>query len=246
MAVIFRFSNENLSSYQKLYDFNDARVLSVGGSGDQYFTAILNGAKEVTLFDRDPNFWPYFATKFYAIQAISYNEFLKHFVWNDRFQPMFDSAEQYMPAKVKDAINEKVIKRNIATGFCNSEIFYAIETKAIPYLDSIGYERLQQNLKGRDLPDIHITDIRDLPKEVGKNPYDIMLTSNIYDWISRITTPTEYLSLLDNFNCPIFQAMYAHEFPVQSEEFRQRCKEVKIDGFVNSTTEKDYVYTYKK
>ena len=51
MNKLYRFSNENLTSYQDLYDFKNKKVLSVIGSGDQYFSSILYGAEEVTCFD---------------------------------------------------------------------------------------------------------------------------------------------------------------------------------------------------
>ena len=47
MNKVYKFSNENLTSYQELYDFTDKKVLSVIGSGDQFFSSILYGAKEV-------------------------------------------------------------------------------------------------------------------------------------------------------------------------------------------------------
>ena len=48
---IYNFSNENLISYESLYNFNSAKVLSVIGSGDQYFSSLLYGAKEIDLYD---------------------------------------------------------------------------------------------------------------------------------------------------------------------------------------------------
>ena len=45
MNKLYRFSNENLTSYQDLYDFKNKKVLSVIGSGDQYFSSILYGAE---------------------------------------------------------------------------------------------------------------------------------------------------------------------------------------------------------
>lgn len=41
---VFPFTNENLTSYGKIYNFDNAKVLSFLGSGDQYFSSILHGA----------------------------------------------------------------------------------------------------------------------------------------------------------------------------------------------------------
>ena len=38
MQKIYDFTNENVSAYKDLFDFSNARVLTVLGSGDQYFT----------------------------------------------------------------------------------------------------------------------------------------------------------------------------------------------------------------
>ena len=51
MQSVYSFTNENVNSYGNLYNFDNARVLSVLGSGDQYFTSLLYGAKSIDLFD---------------------------------------------------------------------------------------------------------------------------------------------------------------------------------------------------
>ncbi|MEG2993723.1 MAG: hypothetical protein RR847_05580, partial [Bacilli bacterium] len=77
---VYGFSNENISSYNSLYDFKDKKVLSVLGSGDQYFSSILFGAKEVDLFDSNRLAWFYFILKYYGIKTLSFKEFYDFFV----------------------------------------------------------------------------------------------------------------------------------------------------------------------
>ena len=60
---VYDFTNENVACLDQLYDFKDAKVLSVVGSGDQYFASILNGAKQVDLFDINPTSYLYFLLK---------------------------------------------------------------------------------------------------------------------------------------------------------------------------------------
>ena len=50
MNRIYGFTNENVFSYQSLYNFSGADVLSVLGSGDQYFSSLLYGANCVEVF----------------------------------------------------------------------------------------------------------------------------------------------------------------------------------------------------
>jgi hypothetical protein len=62
---VYAFSNENIAAYADVYDFNDKRVLSVLGSGDHYFTSVLNGAKDVDVYDINECTWEYFVFKYY-------------------------------------------------------------------------------------------------------------------------------------------------------------------------------------
>jgi len=245
---VFKFSNENLTAYQQLYDFNGARVLSIGGSGDQYFTAILNGAEEVTLFDKNPYFWPYFVAKFCAIQNLSYGEFCELFIRKATFHEIFQEVESLLSSKERSAIRD-VIKKNFIEyqiGYLAKDIKRMILADCVPYLQVTRYKELQQKLQGRSLPDVYFSDIRNLPKEVGDKSYDIMLASNIYQWISREISARDYLCLLNNFNCQTFQAMYSFcEFPPYSL-FNEMCTKTPVKGWWAHSQEIDYVYTYQK
>ena len=48
---VYAMTNENVASFKQLYDFDMAKVFTVLGSGDQYFTSLLNGASEISVFD---------------------------------------------------------------------------------------------------------------------------------------------------------------------------------------------------
>ena len=43
---VYDFTNENVSCLNSLYHFDNSKVLSAVGSGDQYFASVLNGAKK--------------------------------------------------------------------------------------------------------------------------------------------------------------------------------------------------------
>ena len=64
MNKVYGFTNEFVAAYPEIYDFDNANVLSIIGSGDQYFTAMLAGAKSVTVFDLNVNAWHHFVLKF--------------------------------------------------------------------------------------------------------------------------------------------------------------------------------------
>ena len=41
MEKVYSFTNENVSSYSDIYNMNGANMLTILGSGDQYFTALF-------------------------------------------------------------------------------------------------------------------------------------------------------------------------------------------------------------
>ena len=80
MQKIYDFTTENVSAYKDIFDFSNARVLTVLGSGDQYFTSLLNGAKSIEVFDYNIVTWYYFLLKFTAIKYLSYEDFYQMFI----------------------------------------------------------------------------------------------------------------------------------------------------------------------
>lgn len=73
-------TNENVACLNSLYDFDRANVLTVLGSGDQYFTSLLYGANEVDVMDINYTAWLYFRFKFKALKVLNYEEFISLFV----------------------------------------------------------------------------------------------------------------------------------------------------------------------
>ena len=47
MEKVYAFTNENLTCLKDIYSFQNAKVLTVLGSSDQYFSSVLFGAREV-------------------------------------------------------------------------------------------------------------------------------------------------------------------------------------------------------
>ena len=83
MEKVYSFTNENVSSYSDIYNMNGANMLTILGSGDQYFTAILNGAKNVELIDLIVISWYYFVLMFSSIMFLSYEVFIIFFIKNE-------------------------------------------------------------------------------------------------------------------------------------------------------------------
>ena len=185
ISPLFRFSNENISEYYKLYNFNNKDVLTVIGSGDQALSAIYRGAKKVDVFDINKLSYYLLMLKKYAIKSLTYNEFITF------FNPSTEISiidELYKKINIK----EDNIKSYWDLMFKNSYYFYFlfIDTnismdkvkKTIPYLkDETEYNNLKKiindvnfNYIGGDLNTV-IYNIN--------SKYDYINLSNIIDYI---------------------------------------------------------------
>lgn len=215
MRQIYPFTNENLTSYQNIYHFDNAKVLSVIGSGDQYFSSLLYGAKEIELYDCNFLAWDFFLLKFYGILTLNYEEFYNYFVVKRLDDPIyFNKLLSYLPS---DTAN-RLIKLKKQHRFI-SKILYldVIPDKydngyTIPYFDKEKYYKLQSILKNKKLPTFYLTYLQSLPSVVGNQSYDIILTSNIYDWLYGDLEEyciKEYKELLNKFNYNEIQALYS-------------------------------------
>ena len=222
---IFTSSNECLENYKKVYDFSNARVLSVVGSGDQYFTSILNGAKEVELFDINKAAWDYFRLRFYAIQILSYEEYLIYFVmkisspylYNGKIIDIYEKILKYIPEDLKYFLHEYIriyhIKKegSFVINLSESESFVDKQGNPIimPHFSKEEYYKLQSFLYTTKLPDFRWINLLNLAEQVDKK-YDLMLFSNIYDYL--FLSAEEYVAFLKQLNAPIIQAYYSWSF----------------------------------
>ena len=223
IASIFTNSNEHLENYKKIYDFDNAKVLSVVGSGDQYFTSILNEAKEVELFDINKAAWGYFRLRFYAIRILSYEEYLIFFVLKKCDEcflegsklNIFEKISKYIPNDLHMFLFNfiKAHSSQFNTTYNNIKKSFGGKTilnengmsVAMPHFSKKEYYKLQSLLNKIDLPDFRWTNLLDLPKQLEGN-YDLMLFSNIYDYLCM--NASEYKRFLEQFDTSVIQAHY--------------------------------------
>lgn len=76
---LYPFTNENLSSSLKNYQFNNHHILTVGSSADQALNFIFKGANHLTLMDVNPFVKYYFDLKTSAIFNLDRETFLNFF-----------------------------------------------------------------------------------------------------------------------------------------------------------------------
>lgn len=209
----YAFTNENVASYEKIFDLKGKDILSVTGSGDQYFTAILNAVASIELYDINPSTWLITVLKFYGFLILSYEEFQELFITSrGRNTKILTKILPYMPRKEASEV-VKLIKQK---GNLSSLILYSplsdfkenYQTgRIIPFLEPERYYELQSKLRNQSLPKVHFKSLLDMPEEVGKKKYDLILTSNIYQWLG--ISPEEYKIFLNQFNAKDIQAHYS-------------------------------------
>lgn len=215
MKKIYRFTNENLTSFDNIYNFSNAKVLSVVGSGDQYFTSLLNGAKEIELYDNNDLAWDYFLLKYYSILTLSYEEFFDYFVIKklDDYS-YFEKIKKYLSPYIAYKIGKLYNK--------NKQISYLFEYENmeynyndgiyIPYLNIENYHKLQTMLSKSKVPVFHPSSFSNLSKQLSSKYYDIIIASNIFynlNFKEEINKVSEYKELLNKFNYSEFQAIYS-------------------------------------
>jgi len=255
---VYDFTNENVSCLNDLYNFKDANVLSVVGSGDQFFASILYGAKNVDLFDVNPTAYLYFLLKFYSIRELTYKEFYELFLLK-KFDNLviYEKLEGVLPIEVLKYYKYLMLctKKNQNEFFRidgisllskkNQKYYFKNKKTVIPYFNSNNYYKLQKKLKETSIPKFFNCNILN-EQHKFKEKYDIILMSNIYN-INELEF-LEYTKRLQEFNCPEIQAFYdwhGDYFPLFS------LRDYKVDLVEPSspsdfTKYKNFVYSLKK
>lgn len=227
MKYVYPFTNENLSSYQKLYNFDNSKVLTVLGSGDQYLSSLLYGAKEIEVYDYNFIAWDFFVLKYYGILILNYEEFYYYFV-TKRLNDLnfFNKLLPYLPNDVVNRL-EKLKKQY---GSLSRLLFIdRFDDKYnngnyIPYFSKEKYYQLQSLLINQKLPNFYLSNLQNLPHIVNNQSYDIILTSNIFDWLYKdieIESVKKYKKILKGFNYGEIQALYCWNL---SESFKQELE----------------------
>jgi len=252
---VYDFTNENVDCLKNLYHFDNSRVLSVVGSGDQFFASVQHGAKKVDLFDINETSYLYFILKFYSIRELTYEEFYE-FIIKKKFGniKIFEKLEKVLPEEVLRYYKYLLINKK-RDCFKNDSVnllsrsnqihYFKSEFTIIPYLKKNKYYELQEKLKNMKLPKFYKSNILDLKNKLNGN-YDIMLASNIYNWISL--NIDEYTKLLNNFDIPEIEAYYDW-FGFHLKSFMD--KKYIINKVITSSPsdygrEKNYIYSLKK
>lgn len=253
MNKVYGFTNEFVGAYPDVYDFDNADVLSVIGSGDQYFTAMLAGAKSVTLFDLNVNAWYHFVLKFMAIKHLSFEEFWQFFITDDLNNfALYLKIRGYLPKDVRAFFDLIRVTRlrfsSIKVRSCFSESITQDDyLRMLPYLTSENYYKLQEILKKSELPNCIIKEFSSIALGDERKNYDLMLLSNIYHWMD--IRPPAFKFLLDQFEPCVIQALYIWTRCGEITDFENLGFDLNTVPAVKPTLLNEgfnYVLTYKR
>lgn len=245
---VYTMSNENVCCYKNIYNFDNARVLSVLGSGDQYFSSLLYGACEVDVIDINYTAWLYFRIKFKAIKMLNYNEFIDLFI-NRRFNDMDIYNKLYLVLDdeemqyyiylighinnnlVNDCFNPMLIGRTSDS--------WKNKGKIIPYLSEDNYYILKEIIMDKELPVFYNEDFMKMKK---KNGYNILLLSNIYDYIE--VNADEYCEYVLKYGAD--EALVRYCWCVEQSFDKFIKNGVVIDKVRGTFTRKNYVLSLRR
>lgn len=229
MEKVYAFTNENLTCLKDIYDFKDARVLTVLGSSDQYFSSVLFGAREVEVYDTNPNTWDYLMLKFWGLRLFSYDEFFDYFVikhLEDKYA--FQKLRKHLPYNTLEKLERELFSKGkrLSSFLELVDVTYpSFESgHIIPYFSREEYDRLKYIVSNINfsLPKFYNIDLGDLPDYLDGKSYDILLTSNIFFWMYMSNEESkvgEFKELLSKFNAREIEALYGYLHPLIREAF---------------------------
>lgn len=250
---VYLFSNENVTSFNNIYNFKGARILSAIGSGDQYFGSMLYGAKSVDLFDIKEKSVYYFLLKYISIKVLSYEEFIKFYMQNLDDIEVYKSLRDFLPICASNYFDNLYKNNQLFSSWLINPFTSVSKTnvrlkRIIPYFNIENYYKLQSILKLRDTyPHFYVLDIRKLFNELSSE-YDIMLFSNIFAWLDM--TEKDYLKMLRKKYFRFLSEKGVIQMFYNWEEWKTFNK---FNGIVRNSVEsagnpslKDYVFSLKK
>lgn len=192
---VYPFTTENIAGYMYDLDLKDKKIITVTASGDHALNAILRGARDITCFDVNPNSKDYTKEKIQAILDLSYEDFIRYMLLDNKLKGKYNLEFKYYNPESKRK--------------CNL------------YLSEYEFYRLKELLRSVSIRyiDSNITDLK------VHESYDYMFLSNISDYLSLLYQSSElerYRELLMTFLEYIDYIYFAYLYDVSSLDKRSR------------------------
>ncbi len=244
ISKIYSFTTENISGYFNYLDFKNKNILTVSASGDHIINAFYKGAISVTGFDINYLALVFTELKLIAIQELSYKQFLEFFLINDinNISKNLNALnyKQYIELREKLTENSRKILDDLYSEFNNdgyklrnSYIFNnkydnnSLKIESNLYLkNELEFNKAKEQIKDKEIVLVNssYSDIA-LNKLPNHESYDIILMSNISDYIKEIYKNENYLEeyikeIIYNFKSPNNQIVCAYLYNIKQEHYR--------------------------
>ena len=201
-SKVYHCSNERLNAYFKDLNFKDARIATVGSSGDQVLNAIFYGAKDITLIDANIFTRAYFEYKTAMIKNLDFCEFKYHlgmfsmFNWqvyskishdlSPRSKRFFDelmlNQDDHGHDYDEGYLTDSLIRNNLFHTPCHHQ---DTEDENLFYNNKKDYLKLKELLIENDFKlKIINAELTEFPSKL-KGEFDYIFLSNIYDYVDR-------------------------------------------------------------
>lgn len=219
-SKIYSFSTENLAEMFNKIDVSNKKVLVVQSSGDHAINALLNGASRIDCFDINivtkyyfnlklavlktfPNVFDFYnflycSSRCFLLEA--YEMIRENMSFEDRV--FFDSVYKFdlffkNSKFLNDVFYDSVFYKNEAYRNCCSVPSMG---RVNPYINEKTYEKAREKADSYN-GDFYNVDVKRLKKCIGDKKYDVILLSNLCQYIDTIFNGLhnipKYASLVD-------------------------------------------------
>ncbi len=201
-AQLYAFTTENIAGYFHNLDLENARVLTVCGSGDHIVNAHLRGAEQVTSFDVNILAKLFSELKIAALQKLSFDEFKDFFLLeclDNEYNNRALDIDVYR--RLRGLISDEAVSffdraygvfSQDGSQLRKSSLFNTRHDKnelklmCNPYLkNSEQYETAKARIAGKEWNWIN-SDVVGLERELREAEFDIILLSNIADYAEKM------------------------------------------------------------
>lgn len=197
-SKVFFSATENIKGYLDNLDFNRNRALTILSGGDHVFNLIYDGVEKIDAIDINIlTYFVYHLRKAMILglsleEFVNYNFFYGCGGYTDELIQMIKNLKRYMPPDVYEYYRQ-ILEFCDNNDFSIAILYYGpriVFKKINNYLASEDeFEKLRDKLDETEV-NLYFGDAREV-STIMKEPYDIILLSNISDYFGTKVMPLE-------------------------------------------------------